>query len=315
MRFSLVCAALLSLQPAAGQWLAEAYPVPPNSKGAATEGGHLITWGEGLYRDGQRLHQAAFGPGGCLYDVNADGYLDAILHRLPGDMVWLEGPRFAKARRIDTEADFADCLGASLFGRRGVIVVHRGMQVRFYLAPSAPATDSSKWSYREIYSFYTSSYQAGLLLRDIEGDGFPDLVCGNYWIRSPKEFHLPWRLFAINTYHHTPESAHFRLQWIGGSLLASQTEMQQGRLMRFTPHTDVTQQWTERLIAAGLERPRAAVWRNGDLLVSEGLNLWLYRRGSRMPLHRGLAIHSLIETEGGFLAIGASGALRLKQLP
>ena len=36
-----------------------------------------------------------------------------------------------------------------------------------------------------VYSFYTPSRQAGLLLADVDGDGLTDIFAGNYWIRSP----------------------------------------------------------------------------------------------------------------------------------
>ena len=46
---------------------------------------------------------------------------------------------------------------------------------------------------------------------DIDGDGLPDILAGMYWIRSPESFELPWRLFAIDLWNETPESAMLRL--------------------------------------------------------------------------------------------------------
>ena len=44
---------------------------------------------------------------------------------------------------------------------------------------------ASAWPYREIYSIYTPSQQTGLSMRDIDGDGRIDILCGNYWIQKP----------------------------------------------------------------------------------------------------------------------------------
>ena len=81
---------------------------------------------------------------------------------------------------IDDEFDTHDCMEATLFGRKGVLVIQRYMQVRFY-----ERADKSPGRIREIYSIYTPSQQTGLSLRDIDGDGRVDIVCGNYWIQSP----------------------------------------------------------------------------------------------------------------------------------
>ena len=48
--------------------------------------------------------------------------------------------------------------------------------------------DGKPWPYREIYSIYTPSQQTGLSMRDIDGDGRIDILCGNYWIQSPERF-------------------------------------------------------------------------------------------------------------------------------
>ncbi|MBL8217727.1 MAG: hypothetical protein JNL62_00775 [Bryobacterales bacterium] len=314
MRFSLIAAVFLFCRILTGEWTVEPLAAAAASRGAALDRRMLFTWGEGAYRDGRKVRSERFGPGGCLYDVNSDGHADLILHRLPGEMIWAAGPDFRVARRIDTEADFADCMGAVVLGRRGVLVTHRGLQVRFYEIP-VRWKNGKKWAYREIYSFYTASYQAGLLLRDINGDGLPDLLCGNYWIESPRQFALPWRLFAINTYNEELESARVRLQWTGDALLVSQPALGKGRVSVFTPPRDPKELWRERLIAADLDHPRAAMFRNGDLLVSEGQRLWLYQGTTRRLLHDGVTLHSLLATDDGFLGVGERGALRLKQLP
>ncbi|MBS1830853.1 MAG: hypothetical protein JST93_36495 [Acidobacteria bacterium] len=313
MRFSLLSAALLSASILTAAWSVKPLRIPPQSKGAAATARHLYTWGNGLHQENKKLRHEAYGPGGCLADINADQHPDLVLHRLPGELIWLEGPRFQTAHIIDTESDFANCLAANLHGRKGILLTHRGLQVRFYITPTDTNTQA-KWAYQEIYSFYTASYQAGLQLADINADGFPDILCGNYWIQSPPQPELPWRLYAINTYNDTPESAHMRLQWTNGRLLASQGELEQGKVVLFTPPPDPTQLWRPAIIAEYLPHPHAAT-RGNDTIIAEGTRLWLIANQQKRLLHDSLAIHTLLETNDGFLAIGASGALRLKQLP
>ena len=119
---------------------------------------------------------------------------------------------------------------------------------------------------------------------------------------------------AINTYNETPESAHMRLQWTNGRLLVSQGQIEQGKVVLFTPPSDPTQLWHPDLIAEGLPHPHAAS-RGNDILIAEGARLWLIRNAKKRLLHEGFPIHTLLETKDGFLAIGSTGALRLKQLP
>ena len=76
-----------------------------------------------------------------------------------------------------------DILAVTLLGHRGVLVVHKQMQVRFYEIPRDP---TQPWPAQDLYSFYTPSREGGLGLADIDGDGLPDILCGNDWIRSPK---------------------------------------------------------------------------------------------------------------------------------
>ncbi|MFN7936746.1 MAG: hypothetical protein U0R19_25730 [Bryobacteraceae bacterium] len=313
MRFSLCAAVLLFVNLLGAEWQVRTLRIPPQTKGVAATANHLYTWGNGLQHNGKPLRSESFGPAGCLADINDDRHPDLVLHRLPGELIWLEGPRFQTAHIIDTEADFANCLAATLHGRKGILLTHRGLQVRFYSIPE-PAKITQKWPYHEIYSFYTASYQAGLLLQDINADGLPDILCGNYWIQSPAEFELPWRLYAINTYNDTPEAAHMRLQWINGRLLASQGELELGRVVLFTPPADPTQLWHPEPIAGNLAHPHAAA-RKGYILLAEATRLWLLHNQQKRLLHQGLAIHTLLETSDGFLAIGEQGALRLKQLP
>jgi len=94
---------------------------------------------------------------------------------------------------IDTGVDRADVHAARRFGCRGILVVHRRAQIRFYEIAHHAA---GRWPKRKIYSFHTPSDQDGLGLAHVDEDGRPDILCGNYRVRSPETFDLPWRLFA-----------------------------------------------------------------------------------------------------------------------
>jgi hypothetical protein len=130
----------------------------------------------------------------------------------------------------------------TILGHQGILVIPFGMQVRFY---AAPQTVDGDWKPRDIYSFYTASWQGGLVQADVDADGFPDLFCGNYWIRSPRDFHLPWRLYAINAFHEHPLSASAHLHWDGERLLWVESRRPKGRVIWFRPPADRTQLWLE----------------------------------------------------------------------
>ena len=79
---------------------------------------------------------------------------------------------------------------------------------------------TAAWPAQDLYSFYTPSREGGLGIADIDGDGLPDILCGNDWIRSPRTFDLHWRLFAINTWNELENSAMLRLANRNGILVA-----------------------------------------------------------------------------------------------
>lgn len=310
------------------QWLPRSRETGPNTVGAALNGANLYTWGDGLWqtnlRTGKRkqMSKSHFGRAGCLWNE------DLILHQLPDQLVLLKAPGFRKSEIIDTEAAPADCLDESLLGKRGVLITHRGMQVRFYSPPVEPR---GRWDYREIYSFYTASFQAGLVRFDVNGDGFSDLFSGNYWIESPKEFALPWHLYAINTYNEQPQSAHARLAVIHLAdgkiaLLVSQAVMHPARLALFTPTSDVRQLWTEQRLDADLNLNQASSLAVADLdkdgledfvLAERGgsnprLWWWQQTRDAKFIPHlveQGRAIQAVIVTGPGILAVGAHSTI------
>ena len=222
----------------------------------------LVTWGDQLLWRGLpqgdfqviRGRGRAFAEGGCLLDVDGDGALDIVVNEgAPDrDLVWYHAPHGHAGggagwtrHVIDTGVDAPDMLATTLLGHRGVLLIHKRAQVRFYEIPADP---TERWPYQDVYSFYSPSRQGGLRMADIDGDGLPDILAGMYWIRSPESFELPWRLFAIELWNETLESAMLRLSFGPLGLVAAQREMQPARLSRFEKPADPKQLWIEHRI-------------------------------------------------------------------
>jgi hypothetical protein len=223
----------------------------------------LVTWGDRLLwrRLPQGSYQVvrgrgrAFREGGCLLDVDGDGKLDIVVNEggPESDLVWYRAPHAGNRWTryvIDTGVDAPDMLSTTLLGHRGVLLIHKRMQVRFYEIPSDP---TARWPSQDVYSFYSPSHQGGLRMADIDGDGRQDILAGMYWIRSPESLEMPWRLFAMELWNETLESAMLRLSYgpltgAAPELVAAQRRIQPARLARFEKPADPRQLWIEHRI-------------------------------------------------------------------
>lgn len=289
---------------------------------AALSPSRLTSWGSALHAwnpatlKPEELAPGPFGEGGCIVDLDRDGAPEIILVQGAGlgRLVRFSHP-YRSAETIDTGIEMHDCLEATLFGRRGLLIIQRGMQVRFYQRTRAGA-----WTARDIYSIYTPSYQGGLALADIDRDGFPDIFCGNYWIRSPRRFDLPWRLFAINTWFEFPDSATFRLLALDADrLVVAQAHTAPARFALFRRPSDPVQQWPFEPIEASppLAYVHAlALWR-GRILAGErnsaSSRLLSIDPASRKPelIGRGRPIVAIVPLSAGtFFTAGPSYVAR-----
>lgn len=223
--------------------------------GARLADGRVAVWGDGFHVSEKSVARGEFARGGCVADWNGDGLPDLIVQRRSAelnDMVAFVAPAWVE-ERIDGGADFRDCLGAELFGRRGVLVTHRQAQVRFY---------ERGRGYREIYSIYTASAQSGLKLHDVDGDSRVDILHGSYWLRAPERFELGWRLFALQTWFDTARGSMVRIAVVGlggrDVVVEAESEASPARFAWFERLSDAEQLWLERKIevAGGLRQPQ-----------------------------------------------------------
>ena len=312
MRFAPVIAVLFSsvLCAQSAVVLERENSASPIRGAALTTDGRILTWGEQLQvwtrpdLQSRVLATSSFGEGGCLTDLDGDGLQEFVGKEGPGlgKLTWRKPPDW-KPVIIDDEFETHDCMETTLFGRKGVLVVQRYMQVRFY-----ERGEGKRWPYREIYSVYTPSQQTGLSIRDIDRDGRVDIVCGNYWIRSPESFELPWHIFAINTYSELPQSAMLAHAFLGNRLLVAQGHMPDARVTLFTMPDDPRQLWKETRIEGRFHRVHAlAVW-NGTLIFGENngalSRIFAIKDVQATEIAKGIDSVQLLATKDGVISVG-----------
>jgi len=278
--------------------------VPHEVRGAAMAGANEFwTWGERLERwtlPGLRrrtLARFSTREGGCVYDFDGDGRLDLIAPTDAG-LAWFRAPRWERTV-LDADAETSDCVGAEMDGRRGVLTIHLGAQVRFY----------ERTGYREIYSFYTASYQAGLVRHDVDGDGRLDIFGGNYWVQSPAEFDLPWRLFAINTWSEQARSASARLAVGGAGLLWAESRMAVARVAWFRRPADPRVLWTPVMADRAFAYPQAVAVvgetaYSGENNGGQSRFMRMTPDGRTALVSRGTPLHTLLAWREGLVAVG-----------
>ncbi len=258
-----------------------------------------------------------FGPGGCVADVDGDGLDDLMVQQRAGNgpMLWLRAPKW-EPRVIERETEFRDCLPFEFDGHKGVLVPHLNAQLRLY---EYPKHLNDKWAYSEIYSIYTASKQGGLLAFDVDGDGLTDLFIGNYWMRNPGKWDLPWRLFNMNTFFDKPDAALARQAVYQGpgrakpDLLWAESEGAPARFALLERPEDEKQGWPAQMIEPAPDHPRALLVLEAQpgewppVLVGAEDGVRLYRRSdggwTMSKLWSGAPVLALFRMPGFVLAV------------
>jgi hypothetical protein len=276
--------------------------IPP-TRSAVLHPQGVVLAGEGLHllQAGKlrKVSSESYGEGLCL--LGSQVVVQQGLQR--GPLLKIE---LASGHRevIDADTEMKDCRATPLLGRPGLLMLERGMQLRHY------RYEARKWPYREVYSFYTASWQGGLQQGDVNGDGRPDLFAGNYWMESPRSYELPWQLFAINVWNEKPQSARAALLWRKGTLLWSEGSASPARLARFRPPANPRAMWDHAPVQSPspLHFPRALCTCGGYEFVAE-----YNGAASRVLMIEGLqatvvaesdGIHTLLCDKGMLIGVG-----------
>ena len=208
------------------------------------------------------LAPGPFGEGGCLADLDGDGVQEFVGKEGTGlgKLTWRRPPDW-KPVLIDDEFETHDCMEATLFGRKGVLVIQRYMQVRFYErgrrkalalprnlfdlhSVSADRPVASRYRWR-----WTGRYRMRQLLDQEPGvvSSFPGIFSRS--IRTPNYRNRQC----------------LRMHCRGTGLLVAQGHMPDARVTLFTMPEDPRQLWKETRIEGKFHRVHAlAVW-NGLL--------------------------------------------------
>src|SRR4051794_179273 len=125
--------------------------------GAALDGKRLVTWGDRILTwslpDGRMQPLRArlprkLGPAGALLEMGGEDGI--VLNEVSGRraLLWIN-LRSGKMTEIDHGVSANEMLAATIHGHRGVLMVQRRMQVRFYEEPESLA---KPWAEHDIYS-------------------------------------------------------------------------------------------------------------------------------------------------------------------
>ena len=247
---------------------------------------------------------SSFGEGGCLTDLDGDGVQEFVGKEGPGlgKLTWRNLPIGSRSSStMNSRLTIAwkrHCSGAKEFSSSSAIC-------RFGFTNEA---EGKRWPYREIYSIYTPSQQTGLSMRDIDSDGHVDIVCGNYWIKSPQSFELPWHIFAINTYSELPESAMLTHAFAGKDLVVAQGHMSDARVTLFTKPEDPRQLWPETRIKGRFHRVHAiAVGTeccSSARTMARARDIFALRNRDAAEIAKGIENLQIMATKDGMISVG-----------